>query len=302
MIELWIPITILAAFSQNLRSALQKHLKSRLSTAGATYVRFFYAVPFAFLYLFILNQFFYLPLPEPNANFIIFGIIGGGTQIIATALLVYLFSFRNFAVGTAYSKTETAQTAVFGLIILGDPLTPGAIIGIMISLVGVMAISTARQENGLKNIIQSLSQKTALIGLASGAMFGMSAISYRAASLSLGGEGVVIQAAYTLACVTVFQTLAMTIYLQLKEKGEVINVIKNWRIANLVGLSGMIGSACWFTAMTLQNAAYVRALGQIELVFTFIASYIFFKEKTNGTELFGILALVLGILVLLIGT
>ena len=302
MIELWIPITILAAFSQNLRSALQKHLKSRLSTAGATYVRFFYAVPFAFLYLFILNQFFYLPLPEPNANFIIFGIIGGGTQIIATALLVYLFSFRNFAVGTAYSKTETAQTAVFGLIILGDPLTPGAIIGIMISLVGVMAISTARQENGLKNIIQSLSQKTALIGLASGAMFGMSAISYRAASLSLGGEGVVIQAAYTLACVTVFQTLAMTIYLQLKEKGEVINVIKNWRIAILVGLSGMIGSACWFTAMTLQNAAYVRALGQIELVFTFIASYIFFKEKTNRAELFGILALVFGILVLLVGT
>ena len=302
MIELWIPITILAAFSQNLRSALQKHLKSRLSTAGATYVRFFYAVPFAFLYLFILNQFFYLPLPEPNANFIIFGIIGGGTQIIATALLVYLFSFRNFAVGTAYSKTETAQTAVFGLIILGDPLTPGAIIGIMISLVGVMAISTARQENGLKNIIQSLSQKTALIGLASGAMFGMSAISYRAASLSLGGEGVVIQAAYTLACVTVFQTLAMTIYLQLKEKGEVINVIKNWRVAILVGLSGMIGSACWFTAMTLQNAAYFRALGQIELAFTFIASYIFFKEKTNGTELFGILALVVGILVLLVGT
>ena len=302
MIELWIPITILAAFSQNLRSALQKHLKSRLSTAGATYVRFFYAVPFAFLYLFILNQFFYLPLPEPNANFIIFGIIGGGTQIIATALLVYLFSFRNFAVGTAYSKTETAQTAVFGLIILGDPLTPGAIIGIMISLVGVMAISTARQENGLKNIIQSLSQKTALIGLASGAMFGMSAISYRAASLSLGGEGVVIQAAYTLACVTVFQTLAMTIYLQLKEKGEVINVIKNWRVAILVGLSGMIGSACWFTAMTLQNAAYVRALGQIELVFTFTASYIFFKEKTNGPELFGILALVFGILVLLVGT
>ena len=302
MIELWIPITILAAFSQNLRSALQKHLKSRLSTAGATYVRFFYAVPFAFLYLFILNQFFYLPLPEPNANFIIFGIIGGGTQIIATGQLVYVISYRNFAVGTAYSKTETAQTAVFGLIILGDPLTPGAIIGIMISLVGVMAISTARQENGLKNIIQSLSQKTALIGLASGAMFGMSAISYRAASLSLGGEGVVIQAAYTLACVTVFQTLIMTVYLQVKEKGEVINVLKNWRIAILVGLSGMIGSACWFTAMTLQNAAYVRALGQIELVFTFVASYLFFKEKNNRTEIFGILSLFLGILVLLIGT
>ena len=49
--ELWIPITIAAAFMQNLRSALQKYLKGRLSTGGATYSRFFYAVPFAWLYL-----------------------------------------------------------------------------------------------------------------------------------------------------------------------------------------------------------------------------------------------------------
>lgn len=301
MIELWIPITILAAFSQNVRSALQKHLKSRLSTAGATYVRFFYAVPFALIYLFILNKFFNLTLPALNLEFIFFGVIGGLTQILATALLVYLFSFRNFAVGTAYSKTETAQTAIFGLVILGDTLTPGAIIGIMISLVAVMAISTARQEVAFKNLLASLLQRTALIGIASGSMFGMSAISYRAASLSLGGEGVAIQAAFTLASVTIFQTVIMSIYLSSKEPGELSNVIKNWKVAGLVGLSGMLGSACWFTAMTLQNAAYVRALGQIELIFTFIASYIFFKEKSNSAELFGITALVIGILVLLMG-
>ena len=161
--ELWIPITILAAFSQNLRSALQKHLKSKLSTAGATYVRFFYAIPFAVAYLVILNQVFDLKMPNPNAEFVFFGIMGGITQIIATGLLVYLFSFRNFAVGTAYSKTETAQTAIFGLVILGDTLTPGAILGIAISLIAVMAISTARQETGLKSIFSSLLQKTALI-------------------------------------------------------------------------------------------------------------------------------------------
>ncbi len=94
----------------------------------------------------------------------------------------------------------------------------------------------------------------------------------------------------------------MTVYLKFKEPGQIVSVIKNWRVAILVGLSGMIGSACWFTAMTLQNAAYVRALGQIELVFTFMASYIFFRETVNGKELFGILALVFGIVVLLLGT
>ena len=164
-------------------------------------------VPFALIYLAILNQIFDLKMPDPNAEFIFFGILGGITQIIATALLVYLFSFRNFAVGTAYSKTETAQTAIFGLVILGDTLTPGAILGIAVSLIAVMAISTARQETGLKSLFSSLLQKTALIGIASGTMFGISAISYRAASLSLGGEGVAIQAAFTLACVTILLSL-----------------------------------------------------------------------------------------------
>ena len=41
--ELWIPVTLFAAFMQNLRSALQKHIKGKLSTGGAAYVRFCYA-------------------------------------------------------------------------------------------------------------------------------------------------------------------------------------------------------------------------------------------------------------------
>ena len=62
-------------FSQNLRSALQ-NIWSKLSTAGATYVRFFYAIPFAVAYLVILNQVFDLKMPNPNAEFIFFGIMG----------------------------------------------------------------------------------------------------------------------------------------------------------------------------------------------------------------------------------
>ena len=40
--ELWIPITIAAAFLQNVRSTLQKYLKGRIGTTGATFVRFGY--------------------------------------------------------------------------------------------------------------------------------------------------------------------------------------------------------------------------------------------------------------------
>ncbi len=49
--EAWIPITIAAAFLQNTRSALQKHLKGDLTNLGAAYVRFLYAWPFALIYV-----------------------------------------------------------------------------------------------------------------------------------------------------------------------------------------------------------------------------------------------------------
>lgn len=300
--ELWVPITIAAAFFQNLRSALQKHLKGRLSTMGATLVRFSYGMPFALLYLLGLVTLGDLPLPSPNPTFVLFVVVGGIAQILATALLLQTFSFRNFAVGTTYSKTETLQTALFGIVVLGDVLTLPVAIAILISLVGVALLSVARTDAEVGDLARGLTSKVALIGIASGAAFGASAVSYRAASLSLGGEGFVVQAAYTLACVIVLQTALMAVYLQLREPGQLRATLAAWRTAVWVGLSGMLASAGWFSAMTIQNAAHVRALGQIELVFTFIAAHFFFGERSNRLEVGGILLVVAGILVLLLAT
>ena len=94
--------------------------------------------------------------------------------------------------------------------------------------------------------------------------------------------------------------LFRSVWLRAKEPGELTRVTKEWKFAGLVGLTGMAASACWFTAMTLQNAAYVRALGQIELVFTFIASTLFFREKSNAIEILGIVLIVSGILMLVL--
>src|SRR5690349_12181525 len=118
--ETWVLITIAAAFLQNVRSAMQKHLKGVMGTTGATFVRFGFGLPFAFLYLVVLWQVVGRPLPVPNGTFFLWAVIGGLAQIAATFLLVHLFSFRNFAVGTAYSRTEPAQAALFGLIFLGE--------------------------------------------------------------------------------------------------------------------------------------------------------------------------------------
>jgi len=300
-VELWIPITLAAAFLQNLRSALQKHLKASLSTSGATFSRFAYAAPLAILYAVSLWGLGGFALPTPGVVFFGYMAIGGIGQILATALLVYLFSFRNFAVGTTFSKTETIQTAIFGFFVLGDQLTLSALLAILISLAGVFAISSARSDRGLGGLISNLTDRTALIGIASGACFGISAVSYRAASLSLGGNSFLMQAAFTLAAVTMFQTVLMALYMRWREPGQITAVLRSWRVSSLVGLAGMLASAGWFTAMTIQNAAYVRALGQVELIFTFFFSYFVFGERSNRMELIGIALVTVGILVLLVG-
>ena len=300
MTWLWIPLTIAAAFLQNVRSSLQKHLKNELGTTGATFVRFGYGIPFALVYLLILVALLGFETPVPNGRFLVFVFTGGITQIAGTAFLLTLFDARNFAVGTAYSKTETVQAAIFAVVFLGEIISSLAVIGILISLIGVMVISTARSPTSSSGIVRAWTARSALVGLASGASFGVAAVSYRGASLSLGGEGFLVQAAYTLAFVLVLQTLVMAAYMAIRTPGELRKVLAAWRVAIWVGASGALGSIGWFTAMSIQNAALVRAVGQIELVFTIGASVLIFREKILRLELLGIFLVVSGIIVLLL--
>lgn len=292
--ELWVVITIGAAFLQNVRSALQKHLKGQLSTSGAAFSRFIFAMPIALAMLCALVVIGGYDMPAPNIRFAIFAASGGVFQILATALLVYLFGLSNFAVGTTFSKTETVQAAMFGLVVLGDSISGGAIVAILVSLVGVILIST---PNGFRG---GLFSRAALIGLASGASFGVSAVSYRAGALSLASGDFFIRAIFMLACVLVFQTMLMAVWLRWREVGQITKALTSWRISVWVGITGGVASMGWFSAMTLQNAAYVRAVGQVELLFTFAASILIFKERSSGREIGGIALVSFGILLLLL--
>jgi drug/metabolite transporter (DMT)-like permease len=298
--ELWIPITIAAAFLQNVRSAMQKHLKGVMGTTGATFVRFGFGVPFALLFVAVLHFGVGYDLPSPNAPFLAWTAVGGLGQIGGTFLLVYLFSFRNFAVGTAYSRTEPAQAALFGLLILGERATVGALAAIAVSVFGVMLISVAHTPLSVRTLFSSLIARNALIGLASGTLFGISAVAYRAASLSLGGPNFMMQASVTLACVILFQTILMMFWMLWKDRSELGRIARAWKPALIVGLVGASASFGWFMAMTLQQAAVVKALAQVEMIFTFASSVFFFRERINGLEIAGCALIVGGILLLLL--
>lgn len=296
---LWIPITVAAAFFQNLRSALQRQLKSELSDLGAASVRFLYALPFALIWLALVTLLSEASLPAVNSDFAGWVISGAIAQIIFTFLLMWLFSFSNFTVGTALSKTEVIQVILLEAVLLHESVSGRGLVAILIAFAGVMIMTLGRNRLSLRALFAGLAQKATVIGLACGFALGLSSVFFRGAALSLEDSGIVMRSAFTLAVATAIQTLILLVWLRVFQPGQIRRTIGQWRSCAMVGFAGWAASIFWFMAFTLTHAAYVRALGQIELIFTFLASVFFFREKVSRTEIAGVI-LLSGAIILLV--
>lgn len=296
--ELWIIVTLAAAFFQTLRFMLQKHLSGlSLSAAGATFARFLYSAPLVALGVGLYLTLTGAAFPTVPASFWPYAIAGGVSQILATVFVVMLFKSRNFAVGITFKKTEVIQTVFVGLVVLGEGVSPIGFAAILLGLIGVLVLSGAPEE---AFSLRGLWNRATGLGLASGLFFAVSGVGYRGATLELASDDPFLRAGVTLALVTVMQTVLMVLWLMARERGEIRRVVSAWRMAGLVGITSMLGSFCWFTAFTLQNAAYVNALGQVELLFSIMATVFVFRERISGREGFGIVLLTGSILTLVL--
>lgn len=292
---LWIPITLWAAFAQTLRNAAQRGLTARLGTLGATLVRFLYGLPFALLWLWGVLALTGAALPAPRAGFAAWVALGGLSQIAATALLLRAMEERNFALGIAYSKTEVIQVALFAFVALGDRLSVPALLAIGCATLGVLLLSPADPQRPLRALVAGWTGRPALLGLASGAGFALSAVGYRGAALAFGDAPYLAAAATVLAAALTLQTIVLGGLLLARAPKVVAGVLRAWRPSLFAGFMGAAASAGWFTAFALEPAANVRTLGLVELFFASVISLKLFREKLSRTELAGMALIALGI-------
>lgn len=293
---LWIPITIFAALMQSIRTALQKRLTAYLPTDIITWIRYGFGLPFAILYLVLLTHNDTIPLL--SLTFISYCFLAGIMQIIATVLLITLFSYGNFAVGTTYTKTEVLQTVLIGALLFGEHISLLALIIIIIGFMGVLLLSLEGNTQRWLSILKNFKQKQAVIGLLSGTCFGFTAFFIREASHSLGGDAHFINAATTMVVTIALQTIILGVWIIAKHR-QLIHLIKPHLPASLlIGLTSMLGSFGWYTAVTLANPAYVRSVGQIELLFCLLITHYIFKEHVKKTQLVGIAIILTSIILL----
>lgn len=298
--EAWIILSVIAAAFQTLRFMLQKILSmGGLSPGGATFARFAYSAPFAAVmaggYLAAQGA----AWPGLTPLFWVYALSGGLAQILATWCVVLIFTRRNFAVGITLKKTEVIQTALVGLLVLGDRISAAGMGAILLGLIGVLVLSDAGGSTG-QRWSRRVFNRAAGLGLASGALFAVSAVGYRGATLEIASADPFLRAALSVAAVTAAQSLGMGLWLRWREPGQVGRV---WAVrgrAVWLGVTSVGGSLSWFTAFTLQNAAYVFAVGQIEVIFSLAASVLVFRERVSRRELCGIALLSASILLLVL--
>ena len=293
----WVVFTILAAFFQNLRTSLQKKLNKNLSLVASAYVRFAFALPFAFILFFLFHDFNVVSDIINQTNFIFFTFLGSILQVTFTITLLYLFRFSNFVVGTSLSKTEVIQIAIFEYIILKDKLNLLGVFGIIIATLGVIIISIKDYKLFFKNFFS----RVTLIGLGAGLLLGLSVVYFRAAALTLENfSSNFDKALTTVFFALVIQTIIITAYLIIFEKSEFKKFFDNKFEICLTGLAGFLATLSWFFAFTLIQASFVRAVGQIEIFFSYISSKYLFKEKITFIEILGILIFIAGATLLLL--
>jgi drug/metabolite transporter (DMT)-like permease len=292
---LWAVFTVIAAFSQTVRNAMQRELTGSLGTAGATQVRFLFGFPFALIFLLILLRVSGEPLPHPDWKFWPWILDGALFQIGATALMLVAMGERSFVVTIAYIKTEPIQVAIFGLIFLGDAVTWPMMVAIVVATAGVVIMSV--KPGGLREGATSI--KPTLIGLASGGMFAASAIGYRGAILSLALPDYVMRATFTLVAGLAMQAGLLSLYLIFRAPEVLRAILRAWKPSLFAGFMGALASQFWFLAFALTTAASVRTLALIEVLFAQLIARFSFKQSASPREAAGMVLVVLGVALLI---
>jgi len=297
---IWLPASLLAGLFQAWRTAIQQGLRHELSVSGAGLVRYLYGAPIAFALVSIWLWLRNLNLPPLDLTYVTLVAGAGLAQILGTNLLITAFRFRNFVVGTAFSKTEAVQVAIFAFLILGERLSPLAIVAVVIGLAGVLTLTLAGRNLSRRDMLTAIGQPAALCGMASGTFFAITGVIVKQATIHLAMTDQIAAALITLSLMMVLQTLMHGSYVFFTQRATYGKIFASWRTSSQVGLLAALGSGSWFIGFAMAPVALVRLIGQIEVLFTLGFARFYLKEQTKPYEFVGLLMVALSVVLALI--
>ena len=283
---IWIPITIAASFAQVARNAAQRSVMGDTGPWGATLVRFLFGLPFTAVFVGLAFALTRGEHPHATPAFWAAALLGGASQIAATAALLVAMRRAGFAVATAVQQSSIPLAALLGLVVYGEQLSAVGWTGVALASAALLVVTWPRAgASGEKPI------SGALYALLSGLAFGFCLNAFRQAGHALEPVHPIFAAVVTLMTVQIVQTLALTLYLAVGDRAALVAVAKAWRRSLGAGFWGAAASAGWVIALALAPAGQVRAVGVIEAPIAALAGRRLFAERLTAVQMiFGLIA------------
>ena len=294
----WIGFTLLAAFSQAIRNLLQSKLTDRFDATAVTLSRFTYSAPMAIVYLLIMQQqegiALEVVLPGNVSNeALVYCVLAALAQISGTVCLVNMFREKNYLVGAGLAKSEALLTGLLGMLIFSATLSVIGWLGVLVGTVAVLLLSGITRAK-----ITSL--KVVLLGLSCGGSFALTSLFSKEAS-SLVGIAFPVNAALVLCYVLCIQTFTVFLWSAIVSPNSLRMLRRAPMTVFLTSLTGFVASIGWFSAVALQEAAYVRTLGQVEVLISVVFSIVLLKQLPNRVEIAGLVLIVISSILVLLG-
>jgi len=295
---LWVIFTITATIFQTFRNLEQKSLNQKLDTLTVSWSRFILPLPAALITL-IYNA------SDATRPFLLYCTATAIFQILGNSLLLKTIKSRNFSIGIAFYKTEVLQSMILGLLVFGTEISLGGFIAIIITSIGMVMMSNISFSKNISFFKQF--DNSATFGAASGFCFAISAFNLKAGTQEMIniGHNYLSSAVIVLMWVITIQNIIFLLVKSWQKRlkqdlGKLFKAENKWSFAK-TGLLSFCGSVFWFAAYALgDNVVYVKAVGQIELLFAVLVSHLHLKEKQKRSEIFGIIFTAIGILSLIL--
>jgi drug/metabolite transporter (DMT)-like permease len=291
---LWVAFTLTASAAQTARNVMQRERTGALGALGASQVRFLFGLPFAILFFIGLRLATGVAAPAIGSAAAGFIVMGALAQIGGTALMLAAMRERSFVVVVAFTKTEGAQVALYALLFLGETPTVTLIGAIVLATVGVFLMAGSGAETARAG------WRPIAMGLVSATFFAFAAIGFRGAVTRMETPSIAMAATTVLVVGLAVQTAVLLVWLALFDRAGLKAILALWRASIVAGLMGALASQLWFVALALTDAARVRTLALVEVLFAQAASLKLFRERPSAREWLG-MALIVAAAATLIG-
>ena len=291
---LWAAFTLSASAAQTARNVMQRELTGALGALGASQVRFLFGLPFAILFFVGLRLATGVAAPAIGPAAAGFIVMGALAQIGGTALMLAAMRERSFVVVIAFTKTEAAQVALYALLFLGETPTVTLIGAIALATIGVFLMAGSGAEAARAG------WRPIAMGLASATFFAFAAVGFRGAVTRMETPSIAMAATTVLVAGLAVQTAVLLVWLALFDRPGLKAILALWRASLVAGFMGALASQLWFVAFALTDAARVRTLALVEVLFAQAASQKLFRERPSRREWLG-MALIVAAAAMLIG-